>query len=125
MVPEAASLVASEPSEALEMFHSAGTDARELLVSGFSKDVDSLSSGAPEPVFQALFDSNHLVGYLNGMRSQKIDTFLFARDALAPGVDHVARETVEDLAARILDGNQARSSEQRDSLRSILRRLDR
>ena len=84
MVPEAASLVASEPSEALEMFRSAGTDARELLVSGFSKDVDSLSSGAPEPVFQALFDSNHLVGYLNGTRSQKIDTFLFARGRPRP-----------------------------------------
>ena len=85
-----------------------GTDARELLVSEFSKDVGSLTSGPLEPVSQALFDSNNLVGYLNGTRSRKIDTILYARDVLALGVDHVAGETVEDLADRILDGNQAR-----------------
>ena len=79
----------------------------------FSKDVGSLSSTALEQAFDGLLASNNLIAYLNGTRSQRMDTVLFARDILSLGVDQVAAKTVDELVTRILEGNLAKSSQDR------------
>ena len=111
--PEAKSGLANKRRDALRRYRSAGADERALLVSEFSRDVGSLSPRALEEVFQGLFASDHLLAYLSGTRSRRIDTLLFSRDVLALGVDHVEAKTVEDLVARILEGNLANASDDR------------
>ncbi len=109
--PEAESEFANAPREALNRFRSAAVEERERLVSEFAKDVGSLSSTALEQVFQVQFASADMYDYLNGTTSQKVDTLNFARDVLSLGVDHVTASTVEDLVARILEGNLSLSSD--------------
>ena len=111
--PEAKSELANKRRDALRRYRSAGADERALLVSEFSGDVGSLSPRALEEVFQGLFASDHLLAYPSATRSRRIDTLLFSRDVLALGVDHVEAKTVEDLVARILEGNLANASDGR------------
>lgn len=109
--PEARSEFAGNPQRALGRFRSAGAHERELLVSEFVKDVASLSSTTLEGVFQGLFGSARLLDYLNGTRSQRMDSLRFARDVLALGVDHVTAEEVDELVTRILDRNLSNPSD--------------
>ena len=109
--PEAESVFANMPHEALETFRRARAKDRERLVSEFANDVGNLSSTDLEEVFHVLFASDHMYEFLDGTTSQKMDTLIFARNVLSLGVDHVTSSTVEDLVTRILEGNLSLASD--------------
>ena len=109
--PDAESVFANMPHEALETFRRARSKDRERLVSEFANDVGNLSSTALEEVFHVLFASDHMYEFLDGTTSQKMDTLIFARNVLSLGVDHVTSSTVEDLVNRILERNLSQESD--------------
>ena len=111
--PEAESVFANAPHEALITFRKARAKERERLVSEFANDVGNLSSTALEEVFQAQFASDEMNDFLDGTTSQTMDTLIFVRDVLSLGVDYVTASTVEDLVNRILERNLSLASDDR------------
>ena len=97
----AESAFGTRPLEAFDLYLNASPDTRRNLVEEFRRDTEVVSVDRLAEVFASLASPERLRRELTGTVALRRVSLSFVKDVLAPGVDHVTRERIEELVEEI------------------------